>query len=93
MKWTDQLMVTAMKAVVEESSSVSKAAREYRVPRITLQDRIAGRVLHGSKPGPKTYLDKTEENELADFLETTTEVSYGKTRKQVMNIVEEAAKS
>jgi len=37
-----QSMVTAMKAVVEGSSSVNKAAREYGVPRTTLQDRITG---------------------------------------------------
>ena len=33
-------MMAAMKAVVEGSSSVSKAAREYGVPRTTLQNRI-----------------------------------------------------
>jgi len=37
-----------MKAVVEGCSSVNKAAREYGVPRTTLQDRITGRVVHGT---------------------------------------------
>jgi len=53
------------------------------------QDRITGRAIYGTKPGPKPYLKKTEEIE---FLETTGEFGYGKTRKQVMNIVESMAK-
>jgi len=42
-----------MKAVVEGSSSVNKAAREYGVPRTTLQDRITGRVVHGTLALPE----------------------------------------
>jgi len=40
----------------------------------------------------KPYLNKTEETELAEFLETRAEVGYDKTRKQVMNILESTAK-
>ena len=43
-------MVAAMKVAVEGSSSVNKAARDYRVSRTTLQSRIIGRVLK-PKPG------------------------------------------
>jgi len=68
LKWTDQSMVTAMKAVVEESSSVNKAAREYREPRTTLQDRITGRVGHGTKPRPKLYLKKQKKLNWLNFL-------------------------
>ena len=74
LKWTNQSMVAAINAVVEENSSINKAATEYGVPRTTLQDRITGRVLYGTKPGPKPHLDKTEEKELAEFLQTTAEV-------------------
>ena len=48
--------------------------------------------MHGTKPRPKPYLNKTEEKELAEFLQTTAEVGYGKTRKQVLNIVESTAR-
>ena len=56
-----------------------EAAREYDVPRTTLQDRITGKVGHGIKPGPKLYLNKAEESESAEFLEVTSSVGYGKT--------------
>jgi len=92
LKWTNQSMVSAMKAVVEGCSSVNKAAREYGVSRTTLQDRITGRVIHGTKSGPKPFLNKAEESELAEFLEITAKVGYGKTRKQVLKIVESTAK-
>ena len=61
------------------------------MPRTTLQDCISGRVVHRIKPGPKPYLNKAEESELAEFLEVTSSVGYGKTRKEVMGIVEATA--
>ena len=89
LKWTNQSMLAAINAVVEGNISINKAAMEYGVPRTTLQD---GRILHGTKPGPKPYLDKTEEKELVEFFPTTAEVCYGKNRKQIMNIVESTAR-
>ena len=86
LKWTNQSMVAAMKAVVEGNSSINKAATEYNYS-------ITGKVLgNRTKPRPKPYLDKIEEKELAEFLQTTAEMGYGKTRKQVMNIVESTAR-
>ena len=41
--------------------------------------------------GPKPYVNKAEESELAEFLEVTSSAGYGKTRKQVMEIVESTA--
>ena len=35
---------------------VIQAALSYGVPRTTLKDRVAGRVLHGSNFGPQPYL-------------------------------------
>lgn len=39
------------------------------IPRITLQDRHLGKVVHGVKPGPKSYLTGNEESELGQFIE------------------------
>ena len=44
--------------------------------------------MHRIKPGPKLNLIKAEGSELAEFVEVTSFVGYGKTRKQVMDIVE-----
>ena len=43
--------------------------------------------MHGSKPGPKPYLSKAEEENLADFLvETANLAGYGKSRQHVLLI-------
>lgn len=80
-------MTAALKAI-EDGSSVSRASRDFGVPRSTLHDRVSGRVVHGVKPGPKPYLDNTEEKELGSYLKHCAKVGYGKTRKDVLCIVE-----
>ena len=54
--------------------------------------RISGKVQHGTRPGPNPYLNKLEEGNLVEFLEVVSSVGYGKTRKQVMNIVKSTAR-
>ncbi len=46
---------------------VNRAALEFGVPRTTLKDRIAGRVVHGTNIGPRKYLSLEEEQELVNF--------------------------
>ena len=65
-----------MKAV-EDGEKVSTAARSFGVPRITLYDRVTGRIPHGKKPGPDPYLTTEEETELRDFLIETSDYGYG----------------
>ena len=38
------------------------------VPITTLNDRLSGRVEHGLKPGPRSYLERSEETELVSFI-------------------------
>ena len=71
---------------------INKIAVLYAVPKSILHDRISGRVRYGTKPGPSPYLDRTEEQELADHLITVAKISYGKTRKEVKMISENVAK-
>jgi len=68
---------------------VNAAAAQFGVPPSTLRDWLSGRVVHGTRPGPATYLEETQ---LVEYLTSTSKVGYGKTRKQVMNIVERVAK-
>ena len=91
-QWTDAQMKEAMDAVAS-GSSINRAAVDHGVPQTTLKDRLAGRVQHGDKPGPKPYLDQSEEKELGDFLRQCSAVGYGKTRRDVMAIAQSVASS
>ena len=83
-------MVAAIKAV-QEGCTVSKAARDHDVPKTTLYDRVSGRVTHGNKPGPRPYLTSEEEQELGTYLKHCSKVGYGKTRRDVLAIVQNVA--
>jgi len=86
--WTDQQMVDAMEDVTANRLSANAAARKHGVPPSTLKDRLSGRVVHGSKPGPKPYLTTAAEEELAVKLIDAANIGYGKTRREVLTIVE-----
>ena len=53
----------------------------------TLKDRLSGRVIHGAKPGPLSYLSNKKEGELANFLTDCASVGYGKTRTNIAQSV------
>ena len=57
-----------------------------------LKDRIHGRVVPGSKAGPKPYLTNQEEKQLSHYLLEISEAGYGKIRNQVKSMVEAIAK-
>ena len=90
-QWSEESMIGAMKAVAE-GTSITGAAREHGVPRTTLQDRILGKVTHGTKPGPKRYLNEVEEKKLLEFLVETAVLGYGRSRGEIIAIVEGTTK-
>lgn len=90
LQWSNEQMEAAMKAV-ESGSGINQAARDHGVPKSTLKDRISGKVQHGQKPGPKTYLTNSEERELGTFLNECAGIGYGKTRRNVMCIAQSVA--
>ena len=61
-------MKAALKAV-EDGQSVNGAARDYGIPKMTLFDRVSGRMIHGVKPGPRPYLSPREEGTPGHFLD------------------------
>ena len=73
---------------------VLRAANEHGVPRstCTLQDRILGKAVHGTNPGPRPYLEPIEENELSNFLVDTAKAGLGKTRKEIKALVTKVAR-
>ena len=91
-QWTNESMEAALEAVRKGPISINKAAKLHGVPSTTLKDRLSGRVLHGSKPGPVKYLNEEEERALSDHLIKAAKTGYGKTRKQVKAIVENVAR-
>ena len=52
-------MLAAINAV-KNGFNVNMAATCHGVPRTTLQDRLSGKVIHGTKPGPPPYLNKDD---------------------------------
>ena len=77
---------------MKDGLPINQAAWDHGVPKTTLRDRLSGRVIHGSKPGPKPYLSSSDELEMSSFIKESTRVGYGKTRKDVMIIAERVAK-
>ena len=55
LQWNNERMISAM-AEVKKGRSIREAADMFKVPRSTLHIRVTGRVVHGSKPGPKATL-------------------------------------
>ena len=87
--WTDSRMTKAMEAV-SNGSSVRKAAVDYCAPRSTLHDRIYGKVIHGTKSGPRKYLTSLEEEQLVSHLRNCSSIGYGKSRKDTLALVQAA---
>ncbi len=81
-----------MEAVKNGELGVNRFVLLHGVPRTTLKDRIAGRIKHGTWPGPVAYLDAKEEEELVNFLFQCSRMGYGKTKREVLQIVEQAAR-
>ena len=73
-----------LKRLKKALASIKLASITYGVPQQTLYDRISGRVKHGSNPGPRPYLSKTEEKDLADFLSETAKAGYGKVENRYL---------
>ena len=59
-QWDPADMAAAMEAV-KGGSTVSAATQQFGVPRKTLDDRVKGKVQHGTNPGPPTALTSKEE--------------------------------
>ena len=72
---------------VHNGMSVSKASELYGIPRTTLNDHNLGKSKSGVKPGAPSLLSTEEEEDLVKFLLTSADIGYGRTRKEVLDIV------
>ena len=91
--WSEEQMAEAMECATSGTTSINKAAELYGVPKTTFIDCLSGRVIPGSRPGPKPYLQSSEETELACHLLGASSIGLGKTRYEVMRIAEGVARS
>uniref|UniRef100_A0A1X7TQN9 DDE-1 domain-containing protein n=1 Tax=Amphimedon queenslandica TaxID=400682 RepID=A0A1X7TQN9_AMPQE len=55
---------------------------------LTLYDWIHGRVIHGTKSGPRKYLTSMEEEQLVLLLQNPSSIGYGKSRKDTLALVQ-----
>ena len=91
--WTNENMEAAMLCAAKTEMSANKAADLHGIPRSTLKDRLSGRVVHGTNPGPKPYLTRDEETELSAQLLQASSIGLGRTRRDVKSIVGSFVKS
>ena len=68
-KWSMESMTAAYKAVKSGSMSLSKASRKFGVPRMTLADRVKGRIQLNAQWGHKPVLSADEEQALVVYIE------------------------
>jgi len=86
-------MTSALKEAKQiKKPNINRISKKYNVTRSTLQDRINGRVVHGTKPGPRPYLTAEEEKSLTTHLIDAANLGYGKTRKKVNRMAENFAR-
>ena len=69
---------------VSQGTAVSTAAKAFNVPRKMLDDRVKGRVKHGTKPGPDTVLTEEEEAVLMSYLVYMAQRGFPQTRTMTM---------
>ena len=81
--WTDNNMIEAMEKV-KEGMKVSVAGRICGVPRRTLDDRMKGRVRHGTCPGPSTALSKEEEDSLVSYVLYMADRGFPLTKRMIL---------
>ena len=48
-------MLAAIRGIQNDGLSGNQAADLHGIPRSTLKHRLSGRVIHGTKSGPKSY--------------------------------------
>ena len=58
-KYSEEDVDNAVNAVYEKEVSISKAAKEFNIPRMTLSDRVSNR--HPGEVGNPTVFTKEEE--------------------------------
>ena len=84
-----QRLVKALDSVQGGGYSVRRAAEEFSVPKSTLHDHLAGKVVAIGHSGPPKYLTDEEEEELEEILAGCASVGFARSQQQVLELVQE----
>ena len=79
----------ALDSVQGGGYSVRRAAEEFSVPKSTLHDHLAGKVVAIGHSCPPKYLTDEEKEELEEFLAGCASVGFARSRQQVLELVQE----
>ncbi|XP_071944741.1 uncharacterized protein [Antedon mediterranea] len=85
-KWNKQSMQEAYEAVKAGSLSLRAAAKQYGVPKTTLQRRLSGKVDVTSSASRATVLTASEETELKNYILHMESVGFGLTLDDVCRL-------
>ena len=72
-----------MNAVEKKEMTIYSAAARFSAPCKTLDDRIKGRIKHGTSPGPVTAITLEQEEALVSYLFNMADHGYPLTRTMV----------
>ncbi len=87
-QYDEAALKLAVKAVFENNLSIGRAAEQFGVPKTTLHDRLKGKSTEYSHSGPRRYLSNDEEAVLVMFIKNCAEIGCGKSRSQVISVVQ-----
>ena len=74
--------------VLNNQLKLTEVTARHGVPHSALKDRLSGRVIHRTMPGPKLYLTLTKKEELTGHSIDAANMGFGKTWRDVSSIVE-----
>ena len=75
-------LTSAINAVLQQRTSVRRAAEQYGIPKSTLYDHVSGKA-QDRRPGPTKYLTDDEEETLVCFIEKRASIGYPKKPQEV----------
>ena len=85
-KWSDADMKLAYDDVIQNGVNVSEATRRHNVPRITLLDRVKGRIHLDSKLGRPQALTIEDEATLVRYITYMAQRRHPVTREQIIGL-------
>ena len=91
-RWTEEEMKAAIDEVQSGKMTQYRAAKLYKIPRQTLNDRLTNKVMSGNVGRP-IRLSVAEENEIVEACIIFSEWGYGIGKKEVISIVADYCKS